>query len=130
VSDPAANLERASRYVSLGTYRRSGVPVDTPIWFAALDGHLVMFTNGRSGKVKRLRNGSRARVAVCDLRGKLQGPWHEARAWLVDDAARHSQALRALAQRYGWQFRLLKLGASLSGRKREWAVIEVELDPS
>jgi uncharacterized protein len=51
------------RYLSLSTLRRSGAEVKTPVWFAALDGKLCVFTAGASGKVKRLRHSRRARIA-------------------------------------------------------------------
>ena len=41
------------RDVSLSTVRRSGAEVKTPVWFAAADGKLYVFTAGESGKVKR-----------------------------------------------------------------------------
>ena len=56
-------LER-HRYMSLATFRRSGAEVATPVWFAAADGRLYVFTAEQSGKVKRLRHSSRARVAL------------------------------------------------------------------
>ena len=50
------------RYLSLATYRASGAQVATPVWFAEVDGTLYVFTAGDSGKVKRLRRSSRARI--------------------------------------------------------------------
>jgi len=53
----------SSTYVSLTTFRRTGVPVSTPVW-AAPDGEtLVVWTRTDSGKVKRLRHTSRVTVA-------------------------------------------------------------------
>jgi len=49
--------------LSLATFRKSGAEVATPVWFAASDGNLYVFTAGDSGKVKRLRHTARARVA-------------------------------------------------------------------
>ena len=50
----AADLDR-HRYVSLATFRMSGVEVRTPVWFAAVGDKLYVFTAGQSGKAKRLR---------------------------------------------------------------------------
>ena len=66
------DLER-HRYMSLATFRRSGAEVATPVWFAAADGKLYVFTAEQSGKVKRLRHSSRARVAPSDARGRVLG---------------------------------------------------------
>ena len=62
-----AALDR-HRYVALATFRRSGAEVRTPVWFAAVDDRLYVFTAGDSGKVKRLRHSPRARVAPSDVR--------------------------------------------------------------
>jgi uncharacterized protein len=124
--DAAGYLAR-SRYLNLGTYRRSGAVVDTPLWFAARNGRLVAFTQAGSGKVKRLRASPRARVAPCDVRGRLRGEWQAARVQIAGDAQRAEAGLDALRARYGWQFRVLEAIARLGGRRRSWAVIEIEL---
>ncbi len=47
------------RYINLATYRRSGVAVETPVWFAKDSGRFYVFSAGNAGKVKRLRSSSR-----------------------------------------------------------------------
>jgi uncharacterized protein len=115
------------RYLSLATFRRSGAEVATPVWFAASANRLYVFTGGDSGKVKRLRRGSRARVAPCDARGRVSGPWREATARIVDDERLIRQARAALHAKYGWQLVLLDLGARLTGRLQRRAYIEIEV---
>ena len=44
-------------YISLATFRRNGAAVETPVWFAILDGKLYVATDGTSAKVKRIRVG-------------------------------------------------------------------------
>jgi PPOX class probable F420-dependent enzyme len=122
----AAELDR-HRYVSLATYRRNGEPVATPVWFAVVEGLLYVFTAGDSGKVKRLRNSSQARVAPCTARGELEGAWQEATARLVGDDGVIRQARAALRAKYGWQLGLLDLGAWLTGRIRRRAWIEIAI---
>ena len=82
----AAELDR-HRYMSLATFRRTGAQVATPVWFAAVAGRLYVVSAGDSGKVKRLRNAARARVAPCDARGGVRGPWQDATARVITDAA-------------------------------------------
>ena len=119
-----ADLDR-HRYLSLATFRRSGAAVATPVWFAAVDDRLYAFTAGDSGKVKRLRVSPRARVAPCDARGNLRGPWQEASARVVGEAAVIRRAHAALRAKYGWQLWLLDLGSTLTGRVKRRAWIEV-----
>jgi len=115
------------RYLSLATYRRNGAEVATPVWLAAAANRLYVFTAGESGKVKRLRQSSRARVAPCDARGRIRGPWREATARLIEDERSIRLAKGALHAKYGWQLVLLDFGARLTGRlpRRAWIEIEV-----
>ena len=114
------------RYVSLATFRRSGAEVRTPVWFAVTDRKLYLFTAGESGKVKRLRQSTRVRVAPCDARGGVRGDWREATARLVTDRALIERARAALRAKYGWQLRLLDVVARLAGRIERRAWIEIE----
>ena len=92
-------------YVSLTTFRRTGVPVATPVW-AAPDGEsLIVWTRADSGKVKRLRHTTRVTVAPCDVRGRVKGPAVEGTAEFVDrDEWPH--AIAALRRAYGLRFQL------------------------
>jgi len=117
-------LER-HRYLCLATFRRSGAEVRTPVWFAAADGTLYVFTAGDSGKAKRLRNSPRARIAPCDARGGVLGAWREATARLVTDRERIDHASAALRAKYGWQLVMLDLFSRLAGRIERRAWIEI-----
>jgi len=117
-----------ARYVNLETFRKDGRGVQTPVWVARDRNEIVIFTNGDSYKVKRLRRNPKVRIAECGVRGGLKGPWHDGTGRLVDDEAAKQSAIRALHEKYGWQMKLLDWGAQLSGSKRNWAVIVVRLD--
>jgi hypothetical protein len=79
------------KYLNLQTFKKSGDGVKTPVWFAAEpsanldagDVKLYVYTIGVSGKVKRVRNNPRVKVAPCDMGGKLLGGWVDARAEIV-----------------------------------------------
>src|SRR5262245_51304352 len=115
-----------NRFLSLATFRKSGVAVATPVWFAALGGKLYVFTAGDSGKVKRLRNSSKARISPCDMRGRVTGEGRDTQARLIDDSGVVDRAHGALRKKYGWQMGLADLGARLSGRIRKRAFIEID----
>lgn len=115
------------RYLNLATFRRTGAAVETPVWFAALDGKLYVFSAADAGKVKRLRNSPRARVAACDLRGRLRGDWLDASARIVTDSATIERALAALHAKYGLQMRLADFFSRLTGRIDRRAWLEIEL---
>jgi hypothetical protein len=113
------------RYISLATYRKSGAEVRTPVWFATVDDVLYVFTAGDSGKVKRLRNSSRARVAASDARGYATGAWRDATARLVTDRVEIGHAHDMVRVKYGWQMLMADLLSRLLGRyhRRAWIAI-------
>jgi PPOX class probable F420-dependent enzyme len=115
------------RYISLVTFRRRGEAVKTPVWVAELGGKFYVFTAARSGKVKRLKNDQRIRVAPCGPRGRLQGEWIEGQARRIEDPALETAAYAALRSKYGWQMRVLNFFSRLSGRIEERAILELEL---
>jgi uncharacterized protein len=123
---PVADLAR-ERYVSLATFRRNGAEVRTPIWFAIMDDALWMVTAGDSGKVKRLRNDPRVRVAPSDVRGYVHGPWRAGTARMATDPAEIAAAHAMLRAKYGWQVVMLDFFARLSGRikRRAWLAVRL-----
>lgn len=115
------------RYMALATFRRSGAEVRTPVWFAAMDGKIYVFTAGESGKVKRLRRSSRARVAPSDVRGGVRGEWGDVVARLVTEPGLIERAHAALRAKYGWQAWVGDVFSRLTGRIRRRAWIEIEV---
>jgi PPOX class probable F420-dependent enzyme len=115
------------RYLALATFRKSGAEVATPVWFAAVGGTLYVCSAGDAGKVKRLRQSSRARLAPSDARGRVQGAWRDATARLVTEPAAIERAHAALRAKYGWQVWLADVLSRLTGRigRRAWIAIEV-----
>jgi hypothetical protein len=92
------------KYISLATFRKSGVPVRTPVWFAEDEGKLYLFTNPKSGKVKRIRNNPRVRIAPCTMRGRVTGPEFEASARILGPS--EAERARAIMKRKYWLTRV------------------------
>jgi len=65
---------RGQKYISLATFRKNGQPVLTPVWFGEVNDKLYVMTSSRLGKVKRVRNNSKVKIAPCTARGKVTGP--------------------------------------------------------
>jgi PPOX class probable F420-dependent enzyme len=120
----------AEKYVSLATYRRNGVEVKTPVWIAKVDARYYVFSAGDAGKVKRIRATPRVRLAACDVRGEVRGPWIEANARIVSDPTLIAEVRRALRRKYGLLMRLTDAIATVTGRIRRRAYIEIELADS
>jgi PPOX class probable F420-dependent enzyme len=120
-----SDLDREA-YINLVTFKRDGRAVQTPVWFARRGERLYVFTEGDAGKVKRLRNGPRARVAACNVRGGLRGDWIEARGRVVADAGTERDAYAALRAKYGWQMKMVDFWSRLAGRIGKRAIVEIE----
>jgi PPOX class probable F420-dependent enzyme len=113
--------------MSLATFRKNGAEVATPVWFAAADGKLYVIATDDSGKVKRLRNSQRARVAPSDARGRVLGEWRNATASILSDPGKIERARAALLAKYGWQMRVSSLFSRLTGRINHRAWLEIQL---
>lgn len=102
-----------ARYVSLVTYRKSGVEVATPVWHAVDGDQIYVVSDADAGKVKRIRNGGRVAVTVCDFRGRIApgAPTAEGWARLLDEAGT-ATARELVARKYvlsRWGNRLVRL---------------------
>ncbi len=113
------------RYLNLETYRKNGAGVRTPVWFAAdpstnpdsPDAKLYVYTTDDSGKVKRIRNNSRVKIAPCNSRGGLLGEWIEAHTEIVTgDEAAYGMSL--LNKKYAPWKQLLNFFAMFRPRER------------
>ncbi len=113
------------KYLNLETYRKNGAGVRTPVWFAAdpstnldsPDAKLIVYTTGDSGKVKRIRNNGRVKIAPCNSRGGLLGEWVGAQAEIVTgDEAAHGMSL--LNKKYAPWKQLLNFFAMFRPRER------------
>jgi PPOX class probable F420-dependent enzyme len=122
---PALAAAGRRRYVSLTTFRRSGVPVATPVWVAPSGDALVVATEGGSGKAKRMRNNGDVELRECDARGRVRPGARVVlgRGEVLDDPAEHAEPLAALRRKYGLAFRLFELVERRAARRGARAVI-------
>jgi hypothetical protein len=113
------------KYLNLETYRKSGAAVRTPVWFAQDEeaGVLYAYSTADSGKVKRIRNHPRVRVAPSDMRGNPQGEWVEAEAQILDAAAA-ALGHQLLCRKYPLK-RVMDFFGRLRGR--EYAVMALRI---
>jgi PPOX class probable F420-dependent enzyme len=118
-----------AKYVNLRSFKRDGGPVDTPVWFAVVDDKVVIFTDGTSYKVKRVRRNPQVELARCDLRGALLGPWLPGRCRTVEGEPEFiRRAYDALNAKYGLMMRLGTFFSTIAGRVRRRLILEVTMD--
>ena len=103
--------------------------METPVWFAASDGKLYVFSEGKAGKMKRLKNNAELRVAACNVRGVVHGEWRKGTGRRIDDSATIERAYAALLRKYGWLMRITDFFSRMAGRIEGRAIIEIELVP-
>jgi PPOX class probable F420-dependent enzyme len=89
-----------SEYILLTTFTKDGRPKPTAIWAAPSEGGLVVITQAKSWKVKRIRNTPRVTIAKCDRRGNPKGEPVEAIATILDPS-RTAEVYDAIGKRYG-----------------------------
>jgi uncharacterized protein len=116
---------RKQKYLNLETFKKSGQGVQTPVWFAAdpnVDistdaARLFVYTIGATGKVKRIRNNGHVKIAPCTVRGRVIGPWQDARAQIItgEEAAR---GMALITKKYSPWTHVLTFFASFRPRPR------------
>jgi PPOX class probable F420-dependent enzyme len=118
------------QYISLGTFKKNGQEVLTPVWFAADPQRpklLWIYTNVNAGKVKRIRNNGRARVAPCNAVGKLKGEFVNASARRVEPRdADWQRGWDVLHAKY-WMLRVGLFISRFTGRYAQRGLLAVEL---
>jgi PPOX class probable F420-dependent enzyme len=95
---------QGQKYISLTTFRKTGVGVATAVWFGEDDGKLYVMTRSDMGKTKRIRNNPQVRVAPCTMRGTVTGAEIAATARILPPEE-HAQARRAINRKY-WAARI------------------------
>lgn len=138
--DPVNHPLAGARYVALTTFRRTGVPVTTPVWIAAaVDGtdRLVVISVDGTGKTKRLAHTRRVEVQECDLRGRVAAgtPTYRGEAVVVRDAEDVQAVRTAVVAKYGWRARASDVAdavvsrVGISRRARAGIVIDLARTP-
>jgi PPOX class probable F420-dependent enzyme len=113
-----------AKYVSLTTFTKDGRPKPTPIWIAPDGDRLVVITEKNAWKVKRIRNTPRVTLAVCDMRGNVQGEAVEAVASVLDES-QTEKVYQAINNRYGIMGRLFTIFSKLRGGAKRTIGLEI-----
>ncbi len=106
------------QFLSLETFRKNGEGVATPIWFAEEAGAFYMWTDGESGKIKRIRNNPKVSVAPCKRFGDVTGEWVTGYA-SVDESAiavKHVQSL--LRKKIGFGYAMFQFIDGIRDRSK------------
>jgi PPOX class probable F420-dependent enzyme len=121
--DQLTETFKKHQYINVETFRKNGVGVKTPVWFAQDGDTLVVRTESTSGKMKRIRNNAHIRIAPCDARGGLLGEWVEARAEIISGQSENEKVNRLVTQKYGLTKRLFDLMGTM--RKSNYGAFRI-----
>lgn len=112
------------KYIALETLRKNGDAVMTPVWFVEHDDLIWVVTREFTGKVKRLRNNSKVRIAVSNFSGKPKGKWFSGQADIVQgDLSKTVISIRN--KKYGFMAKLIGI---FSAKKGKYVVFSIHLD--
>jgi PPOX class probable F420-dependent enzyme len=116
------------RYMSLETCRKSGQVVRTPVWFAAAPAGtgapvLYVYTLADSGKAKRIRRSRVSRIAPCNARGSVTGPWLDTSAVIVT-GVEADRGMRLINRKY-WPWKQVLDLSVLLFHRHERVVIAI-----
>ena len=115
--DQLTETFKKHQYINVETFRKNGIGVKTPVWFAQDGDTLVVRTESSSGKMKRIRSNAHIRIAPCDARGGLLGEWVEARAEIISEQSENEKVNRLVTKKYGFTKRLFDLMGKFRGRE-------------
>ncbi|WP_421845665.1 PPOX class F420-dependent oxidoreductase [Mycobacterium sp.] len=106
-----ADLAKA-QYILLTTFTKDGRPKPTPVW-AAVDGdRLLVISEEKAWKVKRIRRTPRVTMAICTVRGRPKSEAVDGTAAILDKS-QTGAVYDAIGKRYGIQGRLFNLVSKL-----------------
>src|SRR5690242_19153315 len=105
-------------FISLTTFRKSGVGVPTTAWLGQ-DGDALLVTTPRgSGKAKRLRRDARVELTPSSRVGKVHddGTAVTGTGEILDDDAARERCNEVMVEKYGLEYRVM-MGIEKLGRK-------------
>lgn len=108
-----ADLAKA-QYILLTTFTKDGRPKPVPIWAAADGDRLLVITQEKSWKVKRIRNTPRVTLAICDMRGNAKSDAVEGTAAILDKS-KTAAVYDAIGKRYGIIGKVFNIFSKLRG---------------
>ncbi|MDH3779847.1 MAG: PPOX class F420-dependent oxidoreductase [Nitrosopumilus sp.] len=120
------NLDKikSEKYISLETYRRNNQAVKTPVWFVIKNDSIIIVTRDQTGKIKRLRNNQKVKIAACSIKGKISMPWIPGTAQILTEKET-IEAVKLRDKKYGF---VSKISKFLTRNKGNLLAISVKID--
>jgi len=113
-------------FVSLTTFRKTGVAVATTVWIGR-DGDALLVTTPRgTGKVKRIRNNPQVELRPSNRMGHVRdgAPMVAAKAEILEDFETAARLAKIFRKKYGLEWRIAMW---LEGLRRKSPTVRVVL---
>lgn len=114
------------QFLNIETFRRSGVGVKTPVWFAQEGNALYIWTQTDSGKAKRIRINPDVKIAPAQADGKPIGKWVPSKAHADESDQALKQVKGLFHKKYGVSFTMFSLMGKIKGKKYTSIRVHVE----
>jgi len=111
------------KYINLETYRKDQTSVKTPVWFIIENDQIHIITKETTGKVKRLRNNSNARIAICSMKGDVKSDWIDVKAKKIVDEHDVEKIVKLRKKKYGFSARLISMFTSQKGKTIAYSIV-------
>ena len=115
---------KSEKYISLETYRKNNQIVKTPVMFVIKKDLIVIITRDQTGKVKRIRNNQKVKIATCSIKGKISMPWIPGTAQILAEKET-IEAVKLRDKKYGF---FSKISKFLTRNKGNLLAISVKID--
>jgi uncharacterized protein len=115
-----------SQYILLTTFTKDGRPKPTPVWTAVDGDRLLVITEAKSWKVKRIRNTPRITMATCTMRGRPTSEAVDGTAALLDKSET-ARVYDAIGKRYGFLGKVFNFFSKLRGGMQNNVGLELKL---
>lgn len=118
------NEIESEKYISLETYKKNNQAVRTPVWFVVKNNLVYVVTRDQTGKIKRLRNNQKIKIATCSIKGKVTGQFTEGVAKILSDTESR-EVIIWRDKKYGIFSKIAKF---LSQNKGQLIAISIKID--
>ena len=120
------NLDKikSEKYISLETYRKNNQAVKTPVWFVIKNDSIIIVTRDQTGKIKRLRNNQKVKIATCSIKGKISMQQIPGTAQILTEKET-TEAVKLRDKKYGF---FSKISKFLTRNKGNLLAISIKID--
>jgi len=115
---------KSEKYISVETFRKDGTSVKTPVWFTIKDNLIYVVTRDQTGKVKRLKNNNKVKIATCNIKGKISGKWASGTVEILGEQGT-KDAVKRRDKKYGF---FSKMARFLTKNKGELLAFSIKMN--